>query len=165
MSDNIKTSFAYLADHPELLPILAEWFHTEWGDQDPQRSRETIQQEVSKSMHKNRLPLTIVCVREAQPIATATLKIREMETHPQYEHWLGGVYVHPEHRGQQVGSQIVEFTAQEAARLKVSDLYLYTRSHQGFYTRLGWQVIEEPHYKGRRAYIMKRKLSVENKEV
>ena len=116
-------------------------------------------------MRRNRLPLTIVCVRDAEPIATATLKIREMETHPQYEHWLGGVYVHPDHRGQQIGSQIVEFTAQEAARVQVSDLYLYTHSHKDFYARLGWQVIKQPQYKGRRAYIMKRKLSAENKEV
>jgi putative hydrolase of the HAD superfamily len=85
-----------------------------------------------------------------------------METHPQYLHWLGGVYVHPDFRGQGIGSQLVQYTANKANELKVKSLYLYTHKHVNFYAHLGWQVIEEPLYHGRKVSIMKRNLSVDS---
>ena len=42
------------------------------------------------------------------------------------------------------------------------ELYLYTRQHEDFYARLGWQVIEKLFYKGRIALIMKRNLMESN---
>ena len=164
MEINSTDRFVYLADQPALLPILADWFYAEWGHQDPQSSPETMRKALAGCLNKDRIPLTIVQLRDSQPIASATLKIREVETHPQYLHWLGGVYVKPEFRGQGIGSSIVEFTAQVADRLNVRELYLYTRQHEGFYARLGWQVIEKPLYKGRTALIMKRNLSADSRK-
>jgi GNAT superfamily N-acetyltransferase len=60
-------------------------------------------------------------------VATAALKIREMETHPQYEHWLGNVYVLPEFRAQGIGTTVIERAKHEAKRIGIRDLYLYTR--------------------------------------
>ena len=164
MSDNIKTSFAYLADHPEFLPILADWYFTEWGHLDPQSSKESIERELLGYLNKDRIPLTVIGTRDSQPIASAILKLREVETHPQYLHWLGGVYVHPVFRGHGIGSELVEFTAAQAAKLQVADLYLYTRGNEGFYSRLGWRTIEKPVYQGRVVSIMKRRLTVSTKK-
>ena len=158
--DDRREQFIYLADQSELLPILADWFFDEWGLHDPESSREHMRTELGDFLYHDRLPLTIVLLRDSEPIASASLKIKEMETHPQYLHWLGGVYVHPDNRGQGVGSRLVEYTAQEAIRFNVTDLFLYTHSHEKFYARLGWRVIEEPIYKGRVVSIMKRKLTI-----
>jgi N-acetylglutamate synthase-like GNAT family acetyltransferase len=164
MINNHSEQYIFLADQPELLPILADWFYDEWGHLYPNSSRESIQRELQDFLNKDTIPLTIVRMRGGDPIASASLKIREMETHPQYRHWLGGVYVHPDFRGQGIGSQLVEVSAALAKKLNVSDLYLYTRSHEDFYTRLGWQVIERPVYEGRVAIVMKRKLSENTEE-
>ena len=86
-----------------------------------------------------------------------------METHPQYLHWLGSVYVLPEYRSQGIGTELVQYAASEARRLGVQDLYLYTRHREKFYTRLGWKPIERPIYDGRPAVIMSRKLIEKNK--
>jgi GNAT superfamily N-acetyltransferase len=164
MGSTSTDRYTYLADQPQLLPILADWFYEEWGDTDAGRSPEYMRQVLSSYLNRDRIPLAIVRMRGSRPIATASLKIREMETHPQYLHWLGGVYVHPDFREQGIGSQLVEFAAREAQKFSVQDLYLYTRSHASFYSRLGWQEIERTLYKNRAAVIMKRNLSTEEQK-
>jgi predicted N-acetyltransferase YhbS len=162
-SDKSADKYIYLADEPELVPILADWFYDEWGRMDPTNSWEKIRSNLSEHLNRERVPLTIVLLRDSQPIASVSLKIREMETLPQYLHWLGGVFVHPEYRQQGIGSRLIEFAANEAKKLSVNELYLYTHSHEHFYTRLGWRVIERPKYRDRIVIVMKRILS-EKKE-
>ena len=154
--------FIYLADQPQLLPVLADWFFEEWGHQNPRSSLLSMQDELERYLHKDRIPLAVVSLKDSQPVASASLRIREMESHPQYMHWLGGVYVHPDHRRQGIGSRLVEFTAAEARRLSVEELYLYTRTRVKFYARLGWQVIEKPFYEGKVVSVMKRELLENN---
>ena len=160
MTNNPAEQYIYLADQPDLLPILADWFYNEWGRGDPKNSPESMRHILGDFLNRDQIPMTIVLLRDAKPIASTSLKFREMETHPQFLHWLGGVYVHPQYRNQGIGSQLVEYTTNEAKNLQVEDLYLYTRSHDTFYTRLGWQVIEKPLYDGRVTIIMKQNLTV-----
>lgn len=162
MGGESTDKYIYLADQPDLVPVLTNWFYDEWGSNNPNNSRDRIRGILLEHLNRDRIPLTIVILRDSNPIASASLKIREMETHPQYLHWLGGVFVHPDYRQQGIGSNLVDYTADEAKRLAVNELYLYTRSHERFYTQLGWQVIERPIYEDRIAIVMKRILSAEN---
>lgn len=164
MRDDDTDRFIYLADRPEIIPVLAQWFYDEWGLSDPTNSPERISRNLKQYLNRDQIPLAIVLMRDSQPVASASLKIREMQTHPQFLHWLGGVYVHPDYRQQGIGSILVEHAAEEAKRLAVKNLYLYTRSHERFYRRLGWQVIERPVYEGRLAIVMKRDLSIDLNE-
>ncbi len=137
------------------MPVLASWFYEEWGRGDPANAIERVEQRLRGRMKRDSVPITLVGFMAGQLVASASIKIREMETHPQYEHWLGAVFVEPPYRGQGIGSQIVQYTVSEARRLGVGQLYLYTRSHEAFYTHLGWKPIERPRYQGRPAVIMK----------
>lgn len=153
--------FAYLADCPEALPQLAEWFYQEWGREDQGHSPATAAARLRQRMQRGRLPLTMVALLDGQAVGSYSLKIREMHTHPQYLHWLGAVYVQEALRGQGYGSAIVRHAAAEAARLGVRELHLYTHSHEPFYAHLGWTPIERPQYEGRQVVIMRRVLAVE----
>jgi GNAT superfamily N-acetyltransferase len=157
-SSGMRDEYVYLADRPDLIPLLASWFYNEWGVNDPHLSLETITGKLKGRLHREHLPLVLVLLRDNSPIASASLKIQEMDTHPQYLHWLGSVYVLPEMRHQGIGSKLVQSSVSEARRLGIKELYLYTRHREAFYARLGWKPIERPDYRGRPAVIMSRNL-------
>ena len=144
----------YLADCPELIPLLATWFYTEWGT----LSVEQFERRLHERLNRDHLPLVFVSFRDGQPFASASLKIQEMDIRPRYLHWLGSVYVRPEDRNQGIGSFLIEHTAREAQRLGVEDLYLYSTYRERLYFRLGWNVIERVDYDGHPVVIMKRAL-------
>lgn len=149
----------FLADHPELVPLLSTWFFNEWGRNNPALTVEVIEEAVKQRLNRDKPPLCLVAFVENQPVATVALKIREMETHPQYEHWLGNVYVLPEYRAQGIGTAVIERARDEAKHIGICNLYLYTRDRARLYARSGWQTIEEVTYRDRRATIMWQELT------
>jgi len=152
----MQIEIKYLADHPELVPILSTWFHEEWGKNNPSLTVETIEHNVRERLNHDKLPLSMIAFANSEPIATASLKIREMDIYPQFEHWLGTVYVLPGYRNQGVGSQIVEAAVDKASLLGVKTLNLYTPDRESFYQRLGWEVLEKVEYHGRIVVVMRR---------
>lgn len=144
----------FLANHPERVPELASWFYDEWGRKESDTTLENITHHLQQRLHQDRAPLTLVGFLEDGAVASASIKIREMETHPHYEHWLGAIYIKPNYRGQGLGSQIVRHTVAIATQLQINELYLYTHSHEDFYVKLGWNTIERPHYHGRTVALM-----------
>ena len=154
----MQIEIKYLADHPELTHLLATWFDDEWGKNNPSLTMELIERRVRKRLNRDKIPLCMVALTKSKPIATATLKIREMEIYPQFEYWLGNVYVLPEYRNQGAGSQITEATIEKAKLLGVKNLYLYTQDREHFYQRLGWITLEQVEYHAHPVVIMRRTL-------
>jgi GNAT superfamily N-acetyltransferase len=150
----MELSIDYLANHPELVPELEAWIYDEWGRKEADNSIENITARLQKRMQRDRAPLTLVGFLDDKPVASASIKIHEMETHPQYKYWLGAVYIIPSLRGQGFGSQIVHHTVSIAAELDLKEIFLYTHSHEGFYAKLGWRTIERPIYRGRTVALM-----------
>lgn len=152
----MNLTFTYLADRPDLVGLLASWFHREWGERNPALTIDLIKRNLEERLNRDRLPLTFIALSGNETIGSASLKIREMEDYPQNPHWLGAVYVVPGYRNRGVGTQIVLHSISEAKRLGVRELYLYTHSHETFYAKLGWQALERPIYHGREVVLMRR---------
>jgi GNAT superfamily N-acetyltransferase len=150
----MNLSIDYLANHPDLVPELACWFFDEWVRKESGNSIEKFTYHLQDRLQRDRAPLTLVGFLEESAIASASIKIREMETHPQHKHWLGAVYIRPSYRGQGFGSQIVNHIVSIAAQLRIEILFLYTHSHEGFYAKLGWCTLERPTYHGRTVALM-----------
>jgi len=68
--------------------------------------------------------------------------------------WLATLFVAPEHQNQGVGSALVERAVEEAQKLGVKTLYLFTWDREKLYARLGWSVIERSVYHGRQVTVM-----------
>ncbi|CAM6000261.1 unnamed protein product [Sphagnum balticum] len=67
-----------------------------------------------------------------------------MDIYPDKEHWLGGVFVPPEHRKKGVATELLKRTLELAKKLRVTTLYLQTeRLDGGIYATLGWRPIEK----------------------
>jgi putative hydrolase of the HAD superfamily len=160
LTENLGDEFhlTFLADHAQFLPTIAKWAFDEWGHQSPESSLESMTAELQSWLNKTSAPAALVGLLKGNPIASSIIKIRELEPFPQYTHWLGGVYVKLDYRKQGVGSLVVEHSTRIARDMGISELYLYTHSHEDFYTNLGFTPIDRPSYRGRKIVIMRRML-------
>jgi GNAT superfamily N-acetyltransferase len=151
--------FEYLADRPAALPLLAKWYDSEWGYLNPATSTERIAAKLSESMNRDAIPLVMLAVLGDEVIGSAELKYREMAIYPEKEHWLGGVFVVPEHRGRDVAAQLIDAVVNTARTLGVEVLHLQTeRLDGGLYRKLGWQRTEQASYMGLEVLVMQRTL-------
>jgi len=151
----------YLADRPELVPLLADWFFKEWGGRGPSSTLDGFTERLSGRLNRDQPPITFVAFLGDEPVGTAALKIREMETHPQYEYWLGSVYVREEHHGQGFASELIKAVVTKASQLGIANLYLYTRGKVGLYSKFGWKTVETPTYREKVVSIMERKVEAQ----
>ena len=152
----------YLANCPELVDELARLSWEEWQEVYPQR-QQTLAHSVKNyrdRMNTNRLPLTLVAVRTglaincSELVGMVSLKFHDMDTRPDLDPWLGGLLVLPKWRNRGVGTMLMHRATEEARRLNVPQLYLWTHSAEGLYHKLGWEVVERTNYFGKEAVVM-----------
>ncbi len=148
-----------LIDHPDAVPQVARWYIAAWGHEDPEETAEKIRLRIGAKLSRDRLPVHFVAVEEGQVIGTAQLKIREMDIFPEREHWLGTVLVAPEARGRGTDSELCEGVARAARSRGIETLFLQTvLLNGGLYAKLGWQPVEQVHYRGQDVLVMAREL-------
>lgn len=139
-------NITYLADRPDLLPIVSAWVYGEWGAHMPGLTLEDLTRIFSGHLSRERIPLTMVAFQEDQPAGTASIYVHDLETRPDLSPWLAAVYVDPLFRRQGIGSALVQAIEREACRLQIARLYLFTPDQEPFYTRLGWSLLERQEY-------------------
>jgi len=151
--------FESLIDRPDALSLIAKWYWQEWGRLNPAATTESIAAKLSASMNRDAIPLVMLAIRGDEVIGSAELKYREMTIYPDKEHWLGGVFVVPEHRGKGVAARLIEAVVDTARSLNVTMLHLQTeRLNSGLYQKLGWQRTEQVCYRGLDVIVMQRTL-------
>lgn len=148
----------FLADHPQFIPTIAEWILTEWGYRERNETIESIISNLGTQLNTEYPPMALVGLNQGVPISCSSIKIRELGSFPSYLHWLASVYVLPEFRNQGIGSLVVEYSSRIASKVGIQELFLYTHSHEDFYSHLGYSAVERPYYQGREIVIMRRLL-------
>ncbi len=149
----------YLADYQELLPTVAQWYFEEWGYLSEEKKLEQDIQRLQIYLNKDKVPLMLLAIQDAELLGAAQLKFREMSIYPEKEHWVGGVYVAKEHRGKGIARQILSELIAIAKSLKIETLYLQTEHLDGgLYGRMGWTPIEEVNYRGIDVLVMERSI-------
>jgi N-acetylglutamate synthase-like GNAT family acetyltransferase len=144
----------YLADHPEAVPVLAQWLHEEWGHLRPGDSLEKRRGRLESWSNRDRIPLTVVGLEDENVLGSASLIAHDMETRMELTPWLAGVFVGQAYRRRGIGAQLVRRIMLEAGRLKVPLLYLYTVHSENFYTTLGWTLLERTTYRDQNVVLM-----------
>jgi N-acetylglutamate synthase-like GNAT family acetyltransferase len=144
----------YLADHPEFLPMLAQWQHAEWGDLRPGDTIEARMARIQGSCERDRIPLTVVAHENGGLLGSASLIPHDMDTRMELTPWLASVFVGAEYRRRGIGAQLVRRIMAEASTLEVPLLYLYTVHSETFYAKLGWSLQEHTAYREQNVAIM-----------
>lgn len=146
------------ADAPERMQ-LAQWYHAQWG-REAGLSLEQELQRLNLLRDAGGFPHLMAAFDGGQLVGAVQLKRREMQAFPQYEHWLGSVFVADSHRGRGLAGGLVEQAAAQAVRMGVTDLYLQTEALDGgLYARLGWKPLQEADNRSLRVLVMVRRLA------
>jgi GNAT superfamily N-acetyltransferase len=149
----------YLADHPEFLPMLAQWHHDKWGYTRPGESAEARAARMKPLCGHEEIPTVFVAFSGSTLFGSAMLIANDMDTRKELTPWLAGVFVAPERRRQGIGSVLIERVVECAAKLGVATLYLYTPDAERLYARLGWRPVERTPYRGAEVLIMRREIT------
>jgi len=142
------------AQHHDTILTLASWIQEEWEHTFLEATFEELVSELEGRAAPDRIPGTFVALEGDRLVGTASIVKHDMSTRSELSPWLSAVYVPPEYRNRGIGSMLVRRAMQETEILGVKRLYLYTPDRMRFYTRLGWDILEQNRYHGVDVVIM-----------
>jgi predicted N-acetyltransferase YhbS len=139
----IRAEIKQLAEHPEWLPVVADWIYSEWWASVDGMSVGEISDLLRAHLVLDQIPLTLVASLDRRPVGTVTLLAHDEGTEqwPHLSPWLAALYVVPRWRRRGIGGALVSATAARAGALGATALYLLTTEREDFYGGLGWQVM------------------------
>ena len=150
---------AYLADHPEFYPLVAQWNWDEWHTLLVERSAAHFEAWLRANVRRDAIPTTLLAFEGAAVVGTVSVMDYDLELSNDLSPWLASLYVPPSHRGKGLGRALVQAAIDEAMRLGFRSLYLYTPGQEAFYSTLGWKRVEAIRYRDQPITIMRRSLS------
>jgi GNAT superfamily N-acetyltransferase len=139
--------------------MVVDWWQEIWGDR--MGDLEAFTRNFMVTLGGDDLPVNILAMQDGKPIGTAALKEYEMrEIYPDYQHWLGSVYVKSDYRGQGVAARLAGRVVELARQRGIAQLYLQTVNMTGgLYAELGWKPIDRLTYKGDKTLVMVKSLA------
>ncbi|MDR3517928.1 MAG: GNAT family N-acetyltransferase [Azospirillaceae bacterium] len=126
----------YLANHRELIPVVATWMFETWGYRRPERTFADYVARVTARTNIDRLPLGLVAICGGVPVGTTSLVPFE-DTEDAPGPWVSAVFVVPAYRGRGIATALLARIEREALRLGASQLMLGA-AVPDFYRRLGF---------------------------
>ena len=154
-----------LADDPSAAKQVATWYFDEWISKIPGVTIDKVVNKLSKSTSRVNAPMLILAKSNEDLVGAVELKLREMDIYPEYEHWLGGLFVKQEVRRNGVGTLLVKEVIAKAKNAGIEKLYLQTEDLTGgLYSTQGFEALKKTNYKGYNVLIMVADLTTENNE-
>jgi GNAT superfamily N-acetyltransferase len=143
-----------VADHLDLVELLAQWHWNEWGHADPNGSLAMWTAGLRERTNREIIPTTYVALSGDELLGSVTLVEHDMATRRDLSPWLAGLYVAPAFRSQGVGRALTRHAVRQAAAMRAPRLYLHTATARGLYERLGWWPIANEWYEGELVVVM-----------
>lgn len=135
-----------LADHPEAIPVLREWFVREWPAYYGPGGPGNAEQDLRTSSGRDALPIALVALLEGEVCGTAALKTHSVTTHAHLTPWLAALLVIPRFRRRGIGERLIGAIESLARERGCRRLYVGTRAGPGTpesaLRRRGWELLE-----------------------
>ena len=148
-----------LAEAKSAIKQISRWYFEEWGFLREGTTLEKTEEDLHLYLNKNTIPLIVVATDKSEVLGSAKLRFHEMDIYPNYEHWLGAVYVPNTYRGNNIASEIISKVCELAVKFGVKRIYLQTqRLDGGLYSNLGWVPVEQVSYRGLEVLVMVKEL-------
>lgn len=133
---------AFLADHPETIPMLVQWFRAQWPDYYAGRTPNDIAQDFFAEAQRDGLPVRLVAFAGDELAGTITLREHALRGLPAYRPGLGGLLVVEAQRGRGIGTALVSAGMHVARAQGYAEVYTVTATAGGILDRLGWTQIQ-----------------------
>lgn len=137
-----------LASHREVLPVLREWFESEWPTYYGAGGRGDARQDLDAYANQRGLPFGLVAFRDGSVCGVAVLKADSISTHAHLSPWAAGGLVRRDLRGQGIGEQLVLALEREARVMGFSRIYCGTSTAESLLQRAGWRLLERINHEG-----------------
>jgi predicted N-acetyltransferase YhbS len=148
-----------LADRPDAIRLLAEWFHAEWHVYDG-RSRDEIERQLGNNLRRDALPITFIATAGAEVIGTVSLDESDLPSHDHLSPWLASLYVVPSHRRAGVARALINHLVAFADSKGIASIYLWTPGSTELYERFGWTRMESVLHGRSQIVIMERRAAI-----
>ncbi len=136
----------YLADAPEVLSQLQEWFLREWAPYYGPDGPGDAAHDLRSSCNRRALPITLIAFRGDELCATGALKAESVETHKHLGPWVAALLVAPKYRRQGIRGQLVDALAELARELGFEQMYYGADVTDRYLEGNGWQPLERVSY-------------------
>ena len=121
---------------------ICEWYYNWLGIKNGE-SFEEVKCTFLHSLNKDRLPQTYVALIDGMPVGMYQIAMfDDLNSRPDIYPWLINVYVDEKFRGQNVCKLLMKTVNENAKKMNLKELYLYTK-HVGLYEKFGWKFVEE----------------------
>lgn len=121
---------------------ICDWNYNWWGKRD-NNSFEEVRCYMEHSLCNNKMPQTFVALIENEPVGMYQISMSDdLYSRPDIYPWLVNVFVDEEYRGKGICRQLMNTVSENAKKLNIDELYLYTK-HIGLYEKFGWEFVEQ----------------------
>ena len=138
----VMTEIAFLVDHPETIPTLADWFRAQWPEYYADRTPADIAQDFYEEVKRDGLPVRLVAFAGGELAGTITLREQATWTLPEYHPGLGGLLVVERHRSRGIGTELVRAGMNLAREQGYKKVYATTVNARSILERLGWSLVQ-----------------------
>jgi GNAT superfamily N-acetyltransferase len=156
VTGNLRIGF--LADHPEVVPILARLFESEWSAYYGVGGPGNARQDLLFYSNRYELPVGLVAFVNLEPCGVAALKAESIATHKHLAPWVGGGMVAPQFRRNGIGARLIMSLEDMARSLGYQQMYAGTSTANTLLVREGWRFIELVQYNGEAVSIYEKAL-------
>ncbi len=144
---------------PEFAEITGPWRWDAFSRHSGMTLREALEAERDVAASPALMPQTLVLLASDEPIGMASLAERDLDERPDLSPWLAGVFIVEPARRRGHAARLVAAVEQLAASASIPTLWLYTRTAERIYARLGWCFVETLQHRGIDHALMRRDLT------
>ena len=134
---------AFLADHLEVLSILAQWFRAQWPDYFAGKSIAAVESDFHAEANFQNMPIRLLAFVGEDLAGTIVLRKCALNSLPEYAPGLGGFFVAENYRRRGVGSELIKAGIKVAREHGYERLFAGTSTAYTLFESLGWEPIAQ----------------------
>jgi len=131
-----------LADHLDLVPVVAAWHWREWRADEPPAAEAKFLAVLAARTRRDEVPFTLVAFLSDQLVGSISVCWDDTDAEFADEGpWLSGMFVVGAARDLGIGRRLLEAAEARALTLSHAELWAHTGEAERFYVRCDWEVV------------------------